>query len=244
MLGLWQDTDTRSSGATLSRSLFSLPARNSTLWTSDTERGAGLIISDSTERSPTKMSDTFAPDEFPCELLLNGVSVRSVRIRQINSDGNFDVVVTDLVGSFALHSDFEIDVCEQDSSRRRVSLDELKKILKSRYLLPADDLSRASEMAECRLFAKIDDIQIPHWEDGRLSGLGREEACVRYVQRILYRTGIPHLVSGTTFLVPSAPTAHIPLKRAGFRQSEISPSALVEPRTGCAIQVVERDPRK
>jgi hypothetical protein len=28
------------------------------------------------------MSNTFAPDEFPCELLLNGVPVQSVRIRQ------------------------------------------------------------------------------------------------------------------------------------------------------------------
>jgi hypothetical protein len=190
------------------------------------------------------MRDSSALGDFPCELLVNGVSMRTVRVRQAAEPaGDFDVVVSDaMLGSFALHSGFEIDVPEPNSNWRRVSLDELKRILKSRYLLPADDLPKASEMAECRLFAPVDDIQIPYWERSRLSSLGREAACVRYVQRILYRVAIPHLVSGTTFTVPSAPTARIPLKRAGFRQSTISPSALVEPRTQVSIQLIERDP--
>ena len=190
------------------------------------------------------MVDQSSLDDIPCELLLNGVFVRSVRIRRAAEPGvDFDVVVTDPgVGCFALHRGFEIDLHEPDATWRRVSLQELKGILKSRYLPSSDDLPKASEGAECRLFARVDDIQIPC---GRHSVFGhREEACVRYVQRIFYRVGIPHLVAGTTFSVPSATTARIPLKRAGFRQSEISPSALVEPRTGCAIQVIERDPRK
>jgi hypothetical protein len=168
--------------------------------------------------------------------------MRSVRIRQpVNSDADFDVVVTDpIVGSFALNSDFEIDVHDSDSSWKRVSLEELKAILK-RKNLRVDDLPTASEIAECRLFARVDDIEIPYWERSRLSGRGREEACVRYVQKILYRVGIPHVVAGTTFTVPSALTARIPLKRAGFRQSRISRSALVEPRTNVAIQLIERD---
>jgi hypothetical protein len=192
------------------------------------------------------MSHTFAPDEFACELLLNGVSIRTVRVRQgAESTGDFEVIVTDLIlGSFALHSCFEIDVPEPDSGWRRVSLDELKGILRNRYLLPADDLPKASDIAESRLFARVDDIQIPCWERSRLATRGREEACVRYVQRIFYRVGIPHLVSGTTFLVPSAPTARIPLQRAGFRKSAISASALVEPRTKVSIQLVERDARR
>jgi len=191
------------------------------------------------------MRDSSALGDFPCEFLLNGVSMKSAKIRQpAGSEGDFEVVVTDpLLGAFALHSGFDIDVHEADAGWRRVSLEELKGFLRSRYLLPADDLPNASQIAECRLFARVDDIKIPNWKCGRLSALGREEACVRYVQRILYRTGIPHLVSGTTFLVPSAATARIPLKRAGFRQSQISPSALVELRTGCAIQLIERDPR-
>ena len=192
------------------------------------------------------MSDPFALDEFSCELRVNGVSIPTVRIRQgAESAGDLDVVVTDpVVGCFALHSGFEIDVPEPDSGWRRVSLDELKGIFRSRYLLPADDLPKASDIAESRLFARVDDIQIPCWERSRLAIRGREEACVRYVQRIFYRVGIPHLVSGATFVVASVPTARIPLQRAGFRKSAISPSALVEPRTQVTIQLVERDPGK
>ena len=191
------------------------------------------------------MSDTFTPDEFSCELLLNGVRIKSSGIRQgAESAGDFDVIVTDpVLGSFALHAGFDIDVHEPDSSWRRVSLDELKAILKSRNLLPVNDLPKSSEIAECRLFARVDDIEIPHWESTPRAVLRRQDACVQYACRILYRTGIPHLVAGTTFTVPSVPTARIPLKRAGFRQSQISLSALVEPKTGCAIQLVERDPR-
>jgi len=190
------------------------------------------------------MRDSSALGDFPCALRLNGVAIRTVTVRQGGeSAGDFDVIVSDpMLGPFALHSGFEIDVPEPDGNWRRVSLDDLKGILKDKYLLAAGDLPNASEVAECRLFAPVDDIQIPYWERSRLSSLGREAACVRYVQRILYRVAIPHLVSGTTFTVPSAPTARIPLKRAGFRQSTISPSALVEPRTQVSIQLIERDP--
>ena len=126
------------------------------------------------------MSDPFALDEFSCELRVNGVSIPTVRIRQgAESAGDLDVVVTDpVVGCFALHSGFEIDVPEPDSGWRRVSLDELKGILKSRYLLPAEDLPKASDIAECRLFARVDDIQIPCWERSRLAIRGgRKHAC-------------------------------------------------------------------
>lgn len=192
------------------------------------------------------MSDAFTLDDFPCELLLNGVPVRSVKIRQTaKSGGNSEVVVTDpLLGAFALHSGFDIDVHEPEVGWRRVSLDELKAVLKRLNLLPADDFPNASEIPECRLFAKVDDIEIPNWDRGQFSRFGPEAACVRYVQRIFYRVGIPHLVSCTTFSVPSAPTARIPLKRAGFRQSTISRSALVEPHTNVTVQLVERDPRR
>jgi hypothetical protein len=182
---------------------------------------------------------------MPCNLIVNGVPFGSLSVRNRPDDSDdFDVVVTEpMLGQFALHAEFDIDVCEPDSDWRRVSLEELKGMLTKSALRTVGDLPRASEIAECRLFARVDDIEIPYWERSRLSGLGREEACVRYVQRILYRVGIPHLVAGTTFTVPSAPTARIPLKRAGFRQSPISRSALVEPRTNVAIQIIERDQR-
>jgi hypothetical protein len=180
-----------------------------------------------------------------CDVIVNGVLFRSVNIRnRSDTCDDFDVVVTDpMLGKFALHDGFDIDVREPVSDRQRVSIEELKGILANGALAAVGDLPTASEIAECHLFVGVDDIQLPHWESEPRSVLRGQEACVRYVQRIFYRVGIPHLIAGTTFTVPSAPTARIPLKRAGFRQSEISPSALIEPRTGCAIQLVQRDQR-
>ena len=183
--------------------------------------------------------------DVSCDLIVNGVPFRSVNIRNRPDDPDeFDVVVIEpMLGQFALHAGFDIDVRDPDSHWRPRSFDELKGMLVNSALLTIGDLPKASEIAECRLFARVDDIQIPHWESGPRSALRRQEACVRYVQRIFYRVGIPHLIAGTTFTVPTAPTARIPLQRAGFRQSEISLSALVEPRTGCAIQLVQPDQR-
>lgn len=191
------------------------------------------------------MSDPSALDDIGYELLLNGMPMRSVRIRQTTEVGDFDVVVADpMLGCFALHSGFEIDLHDPDCGWRRVSFEELKATLKRTNLQPVDDLPKASEIAGSHLFARVNDIEIPHWECGLLSVLGREDACIRYVQRIFYRVGIPHLVAGTTFSVPSVRTARIPLRRAGFRRSTISPSALVEPCTNVTVQLIERDPNK
>ena len=184
--------------------------------------------------------------KVPCDLVVNGMPVGSVSLRhRPNPPDDFDVVVIDpILGAFALHSGFEIDVPDPDSVWRRVSLAEFKSSLKQDALLAADDLPNSSEVAECRLFAGISDICIPNWKSSSRSVIGRQDAVVLYTQRIFYRVQIPYLTFGTTFLVPSASTARIPLQRAGFRKSEISPTALVEPRTGCAIQLVERDPRR
>jgi hypothetical protein len=185
-------------------------------------------------------------DELRCELKLNGVPVKSVGIRG-PSDFHEDleiVVIEPALGSFALHDGFEIEVREPNSTWRQVTLNELRAMLKETSLLAVGDLPTASAIAECRLFARVEGIEVPQWESSLRSVLGRQEACVRYVQRLFYGVRIPHLVAGTVFSVPSVPTARIQLKRAGFRQSEISSTALVEPKTGCAVQLVERDPRK
>src|SRR5579859_705167 len=74
------------------------------------------------------MRDSSVLGDFPCEFLLNGVSIKSAKIRQsAGSEGDFDVVVTDpLVGAFALHSGFDIDVHEANAGWRRVTVEELK----------------------------------------------------------------------------------------------------------------------
>jgi len=96
------------------------------------------------------MPDSSTLGHFPCEVSLNGMCMRYPRIRQTSeSFDDFDIVVTDpQLGSFALHSGFDIEVRELDAAWRQVSLEELKRILKSRYLLPSDDLPTASQNGE------------------------------------------------------------------------------------------------
>ena len=184
--------------------------------------------------------------KLPCELLVNSRSVQSVHIRWgVGSSDDFEIVMTDpSLGAFALHSGFDLEARDPGSAWQRVSLEEFKAMLKESALLAVEDLPKASEAAACRLFSRVDDIAIPEWDSSTRSVNGREQACIRFTELVLYRTSIPYLRDGCVFSVPSVPTARIPLKRAGFRQSQISPSALVEPKTGCSIQLVGRDPQR
>lgn len=185
-------------------------------------------------------------NELPCELLVNRTAVQSVHIRWVlGASDDFEIVMTDpSLGPFALHSGFDLEAREQGSAWRQVSLGEFKAMLTESALLAVEDLPKASEAAACRLFSRVDDIAIPQWDSSTCSVNGREQACIRFTELVLYRTSIPYVRDGCVFSVPSVPTARIPLRRAGFRQSPISPSALVEPKTGCAIQLVHRDQRR
>jgi hypothetical protein len=190
------------------------------------------------------MDDSLNINEVKCDLLLNGIPIRTVQIRNVPEfHEDFEIVVTDpALGVFALHEGFQIDVREPDSIRRSVSLAELKAILRRSTLWVVEDLPNASEVSQSRMWASVVDVDRAHSKPSLLSVNGYREVCVQSVCRILYSAGIAHLVSGTTFIVPCAPTARNTLMRTGFRRSEISRSALVEPTTGCAIQLVERDP--
>ena len=128
---------------------------------------------------------------------------------------------------------------DEGSSWRPVTLEQLTKTLtESSEFLHAGDMQQSSEIGEHRLFEKLDDIDSPHRRSRRLSELTRHDECVREV--MLHEARVPHQVAGTVFVVPNAFRTRICLIRAGFRKSPISPAALIEPRSGCAIQLVER----
>ena len=130
---------------------------------------------------------------------------------------------------------------DEGSSWRPVTLEQLTKALtESSEFLHAGDLQQSSEIAEHRLFEKFDDLDSPHRRSRRLSDLTRHHECVREVQKVLHEARVPHQVAGTVFVVPNAFRTRICLIRAGFRKSPISSAALIEPRSGCAIQLVER----
>lgn len=182
-------------------------------------------------------------DELPWELRINGILLRSVQIRWASDSAeDFQLVITHpTLGPFSLHDGFELEMREQGSPWHPVRLEQLKKsLVEGSEFLHADDIPKSSEIAERRLFNRLDAIDIPHRRSPRLSELTGHDECVREVQKVLCEARVPHQVAGTVFVVPSAFRARICLIRAGFRKSPISPAALVEPRSGRAIQLVER----
>jgi hypothetical protein len=182
-------------------------------------------------------------DELSCKLRVNGLLVQSVHVRCVPElADDFQIVITDpQIGSFSLHGGFELEMREEGSSWRTVTLEQLTKaITGSSEFLQAEDLPMSSEMAERRLFDRIDDVDIPHQRSPRLNQLTGQDECVREVQRVLREARVPHRVSGTVFVVPSAFRARICLLRAGFRKSTIAPTALVEPVSARAVLLVER----
>lgn len=183
----------------------------------------------------------FRIDALPWDLRVNGIPVRSVHIRCAPDSEDFQVGIDDPIGSIILHEGFELEMREEGSSWRSVTLEQLTEaITESAKFLQADDLPKSSEMAERRLFDRIDDIDIPHQRSPRLNQLTGQDECVREVQRVLHEARLPHRVAGTVFVVPSALRARICLLRAGFRKSGIAPTALVEPLSGRAVQLIER----
>jgi hypothetical protein len=180
-------------------------------------------------------------DELPFELLINGISVRSLQIRSVPASDDFQIFMTDpQLGRFSLTSTFELEMRE-GSSWRTVTLEQLTKALtESSEFLQAEDLPKSSEIAERRLFDRFDDLDIPHRSSPRVGKITGHVQCVKRVQAILYEAAIPHQVSGTVFLVPDAAQARIALIRAGFERSTISPGALLEPQSDSAIHLLER----
>jgi hypothetical protein len=180
-------------------------------------------------------------DELPWELKVNGIPVQSVQIRSVPASDDFQILMTDpQLGRFSLTSAFELEIREQDSWQP-LTLEQLTRTLTERSeFLQAEDLPRSSEMAERRLFDRFDDLDIPHRSSPRVGKITGHVRCVKRVQAVLYEAAIPHQVSGTVFLVPDAAQARSALIRAGFERSTISPGALLEPQSDCAIHLLER----
>jgi hypothetical protein len=187
------------------------------------------------------LPEPFMDYELPCKLMVNGISVQSVHIGcgSDSSDG-FRILFDDpQIGSICLHDGFELEIREHDSWQP-LTLQQLKKTLAARSeFLQAEDMPKASEMLERKLFDRLDDINVPHRRSPRLSELTGHVECVRQVRKVLYEERIPHRVAGTVFVVPSVRRTRIVLSRAGFRPSPIAPAALIDPQTKCPIQLVE-----
>lgn len=188
------------------------------------------------------MPELLKVDELPYALRVNGILVKSVLLRRANDlSEDFQVVITDpQIGQFALTETCAFEMREEGALWRPITLAQLTKALTERVQsVQIEDVPKASEAAERRLFGRLDDMDVPHRGASRLGEITGYVDCIRRVQKVLYAARIPHRIAGTVFVVPSALKARMCLMKAGLRRSTIAPAALVEPRSGCTIQLLE-----
>jgi hypothetical protein len=188
----------------------------------------------------SQSQDTLTP-QF--ELRVNGIADPRIRFRMSHDEpDDFDVLVDDaILGTLAITPDCLLELREAGADWRTVTLDELKGIVVGdNELLITEDFPKASDMAERRSLELFDEVEVIHGRSPHLADLTGHADCLKRVQALFYCAGLPHKSAGTVFVVPDLGLARSLLSRAGFYPSPISPAALVEPQTRCAVQLIEQ----
>jgi hypothetical protein len=165
---------------------------------------------------------------------VNGITFESVRLRRSSGLGDFDVVIDDPnLGRLALTSAVpSLELRDEESDWRQVTLDELKKIL-------ADD-GELAEAAE----------QPPALETAERESFNRRVAEGEHIMNTeiaLFNAGIPFLqlpfqqnkFASNLFMVLSLSKARACLLRAGFQPKVDSETVLFDSRNGQPIQLIQ-----
>ncbi len=165
---------------------------------------------------------------------VNGITFESVRVRHDLGSNDFDIVIDDpQIGRFALTAAVpSLELQEEDSEWRQVTLDELKRILADDGELAetAEEL-QASETAERESF-------------NRLVAEGEH---IMNAEIALFRAGIPFLqlpfqqnkFASNLFMVPNLSKAKACLQRAGFQAKFDSETVLFDGCNGQAVQLLQ-----
>ena len=165
---------------------------------------------------------------------VSGIAFESVRLRRSSGLVDFDVVIDDPnVGRFALTPAVpNLELRDEDSDWRQVTLDELKRILAADgELANAAEEPQASETAERESFNR------------RVA----EGEHIMNAEIALFRAGIPFLqlpfqqnkFASNLFMVMSVPTAKACLQRAGFQPKFDSETVLFDGCNGQAVQLIQ-----
>jgi hypothetical protein len=166
-------------------------------------------------------------------LRVNGIAFESVRVRHDLGANDFDIVIDDPhVGRFALTPAVpDLELREEDSDWRQVTLDELKKILAGDELAEVAEEPQASETAERESFNR------------RVA----EDEHIMNAEIALFRAGIPFLqlpfqqnkFASNLFMVLNVPKARACLQRAGFQAKFDSETVLFDGCNGQAAQLLQ-----
>src|ERR1022692_4946347 len=165
---------------------------------------------------------------------VNGITFESVRVRHDLGSRDFDIVLDDPhVGRFALTAAVpDLELREEDSEWRQVTLDELKKIFADDgELAEAAEEPQASETAERESF-------------NRLVAEGEH---IMNAEIALFNAGIPFLqlpfqqnkFASNLFMVLNVPKAKACLQRAGFQAKFDSETVLFDGCNGQAVQLLQ-----
>jgi hypothetical protein len=162
------------------------------------------------------------------DLKVNGITFESVRLRRSSGLADFDVLIDDPhVGRFALTAAVpDLELREEDSDWRQVTLDELKKILAE-----AAEQPQVSETAERESF-------------NRLVAEGEH---IMNAEIALFRAGIPFLqlpfqqnkFASNLFMVLNVSKARACLQRAGFQPKFESETVLFDGCNGQPVQLIQ-----
>ena len=163
---------------------------------------------------------------------VSGITFESVRLRHDLGSDDFDILIDDpQVGRFALTPAVpDLEVRDEDSDWRQVTLDELKKIL-------ADDGELAEATEEPQVSAERESFN-------RLVAEGEH---IMNAEIALYRAGIPFLqlpfqqdkFASNLFMVLNVPKASACLQRAGFQPKFDSETILFDSRNGQPVQLIQ-----
>jgi hypothetical protein len=162
---------------------------------------------------------------------VNGITFESVRLRHDLGANDVDIVIDDPhIGRFALTAAVpNLELRDEDSDWRQVTLDELKKILAGGELAEAGEEPQAS--AERESF-------------NRLVAEGEH---IMNAEIALFRAGIPFLqlpfqqnkFASNLFMVLNVSKAKACLQRAGFQPKVDSETVLFDGCNGQAVQLIQ-----
>ncbi len=165
---------------------------------------------------------------------VNGIMFESVWLRRSSGTNDFDIVIDDPhIGRFALTAAVpDLQLRDEDSDWRQVTLDELKKILaEDDEFALRQRPPQVSEAAERKSFNRL---------------VAEGEHIMR-AEIALFNAGIPFLqlpfqqdkFASNLFMVLSVPNAKACLLRAGFQPKVESETVLLDSRNGQPIQLIQ-----
>jgi hypothetical protein len=180
------------------------------------------------------MNKPHRADVRQVDLKVNGITFESVRLRRSSGANDFDIVIDDPhVGRFALTPAVpNLELRDEDSNWRQVTLEELKKIL-------ADDGELAEVAEEPQASEAV--------ERESFNRLVAEGEHIMNAEIALFRAGIPFLqlpfqqnkFASNLFMVLSVSKAKACLQRAGFQPKVDSETVLFDSRNGQPIQLIQ-----